>query len=60
MLTHVSGFVIALTTCFNRLPGLTEVEFEKQKAALQSTKLQRDRSLHDETMRHWDHVCQQR
>ena len=39
---------------------MTEAEFSKQREALQSSKLQRDRCLHDETMRHWDHIFQQR
>ena len=38
---------------------LTAEAFAKQRAALQSIKLQRDRSLHDECMRHWDNVWNQ-
>ena len=35
-------------------------DFDKQRSTVVSTKLQRDRSLHDESIRHWDHIWNQK
>jgi hypothetical protein len=39
---------------------MPEKEFERNKKALAANKLTRDRALGDESLRHWDHVFNQR
>lgn len=39
---------------------MTPDELEKQKSSLSAHKLARDRALADESIRHWDHIWNQR
>jgi hypothetical protein len=39
---------------------MPDKEFERNKKALAANKLTKDRALGDESLRHWDHVFNQR
>eukprot|EP00798_Chlamydomonas_sp_ICE-L_P021126 gene21126-28013_t len=58
---HVDASVETFIQGFydDKLKAITADEFEKQKGSVVSSKLQRDRSLHDESIRHWDSIWNQ-
>ncbi|GAX76258.1 hypothetical protein CEUSTIGMA_g3702.t1 [Chlamydomonas eustigma] len=55
---RIEAFILSCAE--EKIPKLSEEDFQVHKASLQATKLQRDRSLHDEALRHWDNVWNQR